>query len=53
MQGILVKKVLTYFENMLGLPFFSKINDDPMLILTYLRPRSNLILNAFKWEMFK
>ena len=30
--------------------FFS--NDDPRLTLTYLMSRSNLLPNAFKWEMF-
>ena len=27
-------------------------NDDPKLTLTYLTSRSNLLLNAFKWEIF-
>ena len=27
-------------------------NDDPRLTLTYLRSRSNLLPNAFKWEFF-
>ena len=28
-------------------------NDDPRLTLTYLMPRSNLLLNAFKWDFLK
>ena len=27
-------------------------NDDPMLTLTYLTSRSNLLPNAFKWDFF-
>ena len=27
-------------------------NDDPRLTMTYLTSRSNLLPNAFKWEMF-
>ena len=27
-------------------------NDDPKLTLTYLMSRSNLLPNAFKWELF-
>ena len=27
-------------------------NDDPRLTLTYLTSRSNLLPNAFKWEIF-
>ena len=27
-------------------------NDDPMLTLTYLRSRSNLLPSAFKWDFF-
>ena len=28
-------------------------NDDPRLTLTYLKSRSNLLSNAFKWEIFE
>ena len=27
-------------------------NDDPKLTLTYLTSRSNLLPNAFKWDLF-
>ena len=28
-------------------------NNDPMLTLTYLTSRSNLLPNAFEWEIFR